>query len=78
MSVSTVWLKEQDGQRAFFPDGNKFQFTSNVPVLMYTFTVEGSAGLTSGSSSSFVQPAAVSYHTGPPASTFRKSFTPAR
>ena len=43
--MSTVWPRELDGQRAFFPDptNEKFLFSSEVGTLCFRFCVERSA-----------------------------------
>ena len=42
--MSTVWLKELNGQRAFFPDptNSRFLFASDVGSLCFQLEVEGS------------------------------------
>jgi len=43
LDVTTVWLKEIDGTRAFFPDasGSSFQFTNDVGRSITAFLVNG-------------------------------------
>lgn len=49
---STVWLKEEGGSRAFFPDGSgeRFVFNEDVPLLISTLVVEGSVPGTAAAS----------------------------
>lgn len=44
MDISTVWLKERNGQRAFFPDSNntRFLFSGDVGSICFPLDVEGS------------------------------------
>ncbi len=73
-----MWLKERGGQRAFFTDGGKFAFTSEVPTLIYAFDVQGSLGSASSSAPASVpaSASAISYPTTSPVlSTFRRPST---